>query len=64
MARDTCSTQSRVSSKDNPLATGLAFGLVLAPRITRIVTTMLCAVAGSDYLQLAYARLQQAAKDG
>ena len=45
------------------VATGLAFGLVLAPRITRIITTMLCAVAGSDYLQLAYARLQQAAKD-
>jgi hypothetical protein len=44
------------------VATGLAFGLLLAPRVTRIVTTVMCAVAGSDFLQLAYARLQEVAK--
>ncbi len=43
------------------VATGLAFGLLLAPRATRIITTVLCAVAGSDFLQLAYARLQEVA---
>jgi len=43
------------------IATGLAFGLLLAPRVTRTITAVLSAVAGSDFLQLAYARLQQAA---
>ena len=43
------------------VATGLAFGMLLVPRATRVVTAVLCAVAGSDYLQLAYAVLQRAA---
>ncbi|MEO7556137.1 MAG: DUF1360 domain-containing protein [Acidimicrobiales bacterium] len=42
------------------VATTLAFGVLLAPRATRVVAAMLCAVAGSDYLQLAYAMLQKA----
>jgi len=37
------------------LATGMAFGMVAAPRATRMATSVLTAVAGSDYLQLAYA---------
>lgn len=44
------------------VATALAFGLVLAPRATRFVGSVLGAVAGSDFLQLAYATTQQAAK--
>ena len=43
------------------VATGLAFGMLLAPRATRVVTSVLCAAAGSDYLQLAYATLRRAA---
>ncbi|GGP54961.1 hypothetical protein GCM10010185_29360 [Saccharothrix coeruleofusca] len=37
------------------MAGGLTAGLVLAPRATRLVITALTAVAGSDYLHLAYA---------
>ncbi len=44
------------------VATALAFGLLLLPRATRVVLAVLCAVAGSDYLQLTYAILQRAAR--
>lgn len=42
------------------VATGLTGGLVLAPRLTRLVATALTAVAASDFLQMAYAVCQQA----
>jgi hypothetical protein len=45
------------------VATGLAFGLVLAPRATRLASAILTAVTGSDFLQLAYAAAQQAGQD-
>lgn len=41
------------------VATGLTAGLVFAPRLTRLVSTVFTAVAASDMLQLAYATLQQ-----
>jgi hypothetical protein len=41
------------------VATGLAAGLVFAPRLTRLVAATFTAVAASDMLQLAYASLQQ-----
>jgi hypothetical protein len=37
------------------LATAFTFGIVAAPRPTRMAATVLTAVAGSDWLQLAYA---------
>jgi hypothetical protein len=37
------------------VATGFVFGLVLAPRATRLVATVFTALAASDLLQLAYA---------
>lgn len=43
------------------VATGLAGGLVLAPRATRLAATVLTLVAASDFLQLAYAAAQRAA---
>lgn len=43
------------------VATVLAFGLVLSPRPTRLVASILSAVTGSDFLQLAYAIAQGAA---
>jgi hypothetical protein len=36
-------------------------GLVVAPRLTRLVAGSFSALAGADFLQLAYARAQQAA---
>ena len=42
------------------VATGFAFGLLLAPRATRQVASVFCAVAASDALQFAYAALEQA----
>jgi hypothetical protein len=36
------------------VGTGLAAGMVFVPRGTRLVCTILTAVAGSDFLQLAY----------
>jgi hypothetical protein len=42
------------------VSTVLTAGLVLAPRLTRLVAAGLTAVAISDFLQLGYA----AAKDG
>ncbi|MCX4389877.1 DUF1360 domain-containing protein [Micromonospora peucetia] len=46
------------------VATGLTGGLVLAPRLTRLVATALTAVAVSDFLQMAYAVAQQDAEGG
>ncbi|MDQ4130181.1 MAG: DUF1360 domain-containing protein [Actinomycetota bacterium] len=43
------------------VATGLIFGLILAPRATRLTASIFAAVAASDLLQFAYARAQQAA---
>jgi len=43
------------------VATGFAFGLVLAPRATRLAAATVTAVAASDVLQLAYAKAEQAA---
>jgi hypothetical protein len=40
-------------------ATGFAFGLVLAPRPTRMVMSVFTAVAVSDALQFAYAALEK-----
>lgn len=42
------------------VATALAFGYVLAPRLTRLTAMVLTAVTGADMLQFAYVRL----KDG
>ncbi|GGM48069.1 hypothetical protein GCM10011608_36070 [Micromonospora sonchi] len=44
------------------VSTGLTGGLVLAPRLTRLVATALTAVAASDFLQMAYAIAQQSAE--
>ncbi|HEY4571763.1 MAG TPA: DUF1360 domain-containing protein [Kribbella sp.] len=44
------------------VATGFSIGFLFAPRVTRVVASMLTAVAGADYLQLVYAYLQQAAE--
>jgi hypothetical protein len=44
------------------VATGFSIGFLFAPRFTRVVASMLTAVAGSDYLQLIYASLQQVAE--
>jgi hypothetical protein len=41
------------------VATGLTFGLIIAPKLTRTVTATLTAVSGADFLQYVYARLQQ-----
>jgi hypothetical protein len=44
------------------VATVLAFGLVLAPRPTRFVASILSAVTSSDFLQMAYAVAHQTAE--
>lgn len=44
------------------VATGFSIGFLFAPRFTRVVASALTAIAGSDYLQLIYAYLQQAAE--
>jgi hypothetical protein len=44
------------------VATALGAGLVLAPRPTRLMMATFTAVAGADFLQYAYAWLQQAAE--
>lgn len=41
------------------IATGLAFGLVLAPRPTRLAAGTLAALVGSDALQFLYSDLQE-----
>ncbi|OBG67189.1 MULTISPECIES: DUF1360 domain-containing protein [unclassified Mycobacterium] len=43
------------------VATGFAIGLVFAPRFTRLVAGVFTVLTGADFLQLAYARAQQAA---
>jgi len=43
------------------VATAYAAGLVFAPGATRLAGVTMTAVAGADWLQLGYARLQQAA---
>jgi hypothetical protein len=43
------------------VATALTAGLVLSPRVTRLVAGTFTAVAGADFLQYVYAYLQQAA---
>jgi hypothetical protein len=43
------------------VASLFAVGLVVAPRLTRLVAGSFSAVAGADFLQLAYAKAQQAA---
>jgi len=45
------------------LATAFTAGLVLAPRATRLVATTLTAIAGSDYLHLAYDAAKSAVRD-
>jgi hypothetical protein len=40
------------------VATGLAFGLVLAPRPTRLAASVFTAITGADLLQLVYAKTQ------
>jgi hypothetical protein len=42
------------------VATGFTIGFQFAPGFTRMIASALTAVAGADYLQLLYARLQQA----
>jgi hypothetical protein len=42
------------------VATGFAFGLVLAPRVTRFAAGLMGVRAGSDVLQFGYDALQQA----
>jgi hypothetical protein len=44
------------------VATGYAAGMVFAPGATRLAGATMTAVAGSDWLQLAYARLQRSAE--
>jgi hypothetical protein len=43
------------------IASGFALGLVFAPRMTRLIAATRAARTGADFLQLAYARAQQAA---
>jgi hypothetical protein len=43
------------------VATALSIGIVFAPRGTKLVTGVLTALAGADFLQLAYAKAQQSA---
>jgi hypothetical protein len=43
------------------VATGFAFGLVLAPRQTRLAASVFTALTGADFLQLAYARAESSA---
>lgn len=45
------------------VGTAYAGGLTFAPELTRLAGATMTAVAGADWLQLAYARLQQAAED-
>ena len=44
------------------VATGFTFGMLLAPRATRQVASVFCAVTASDYLQLAYAAAEKKAE--
>jgi hypothetical protein len=44
------------------VATGFAIGLVFVPRFTRLIAGVFSALAGADFLQLAYAMAQQSAQ--
>jgi hypothetical protein len=44
------------------VATGFAIGMVFAPRFTRLVAGTFTVLTGADFLQLVYARAQQAAE--
>jgi hypothetical protein len=44
------------------VATALTAGLVLSPRVTRLVAATFTAVAGADFLQYLYAALQKASE--
>ncbi|MFI1989841.1 DUF1360 domain-containing protein [Actinoplanes sp. NPDC020271] len=44
------------------IATGLTGGLVLVPRLTRLVATALTATAASDFLQMAYSIAKEKAE--
>lgn len=44
------------------VVTGFAIGLIFAPRFTRLIAGTFTALAGADFLQLAYAKAQQAAQ--
>ncbi|CNI14576.1 Protein of uncharacterised function (DUF1360) [Mycobacterium tuberculosis] len=44
------------------VATGFAIGLIFAPRFTRLIAGSFTALAGADFLQLAYAIAQRAAQ--
>lgn len=44
------------------VSTGLTFGLVVAPRVTRLTASVFAAHAGSDMLQFVYAALDRAAE--
>jgi hypothetical protein len=46
------------------VATAYAAGMVFAPRITRLAGATMSAVAISDWLQLAYARLMKSVEEG
>ena len=44
------------------VATAFVIGLIFAPRLTRLIAGTFTALAGADFLQLAYAMAQQAAE--
>jgi hypothetical protein len=44
------------------VATGFVIGLIFMPRFTRLVAGTFTALAGADFLQLAYAKAQQMAE--
>lgn len=44
------------------VVTAFAIGLIFAPRFTRLIAGSFSALAGADFLQLAYARAQQSAE--
>lgn len=44
------------------VATAFVFGLIFAPRLTRLIAGSFASLAGADFLQLAYAMAQQAAE--
>ena len=43
------------------VVTGFGLGMVTAPRATRMLAALSTALAGADFLHLAYARAQKAA---
>lgn len=44
------------------VATGFTFGMLLAPRATRQIASIFCAVTASDYLQFAYCAAEKTAE--